>query len=133
MSDSSAGPPKTPSEWEVLANHLFIAERERQVVEEGYTSAHDEREGALNLLNAASYYLGVKGNASWPWNRQYYKPKGAVRNLVRAGALVMAAQSLPMDKSVADLADALLVDIRIRLILTFQEAHEVFAVFGWVS
>ena len=76
----------------------IIGERARQLTQEGYTPEHDDEhtEGQMALL-AAAYALSSRGEVrlveyveavlpdGWP-----IKPKGAIRDLVRAGALILA-------------------------------------------
>lgn len=78
---------------------LIAGERVRQVDVEGHTPEHDRFDpahGAANLVDAAvAYLLGDPGY--WPWEIFTYKPESpesdepAVKDLVRAGALVAAA------------------------------------------
>lgn len=79
-----------------------LAERRRQVEAEGWTPEHDDEHGEGELPAAAASYAidacGIAlGHASkdhppsvWPWDRQWWKPQGARRNLVKAGALILA-------------------------------------------
>lgn len=87
------------------AMSLIRAERERQVLEEGYTGHHDQVSGLENLvLAAATYEMEPKDRKehpeSWPWNYIHWKPTahegtlGRIRELVKAGALYMAAKSV---------------------------------------
>ena len=103
---------------------MIAAERQRQIDMEGYTTEHDAKDGAATLLLAAGCYLadwcqpGTVPSA-WPWARQYWKPKGAIRNLVRAGALAQASIDVapsPGAQSVYDQSVA-------RLALTLSEAR----------
>jgi hypothetical protein len=76
----------------------IVAERRRQVEAECYDSEHDDRHrhgelaraGAAYALNAASG--GLEGNppAFWPWGAGYWNPKDVRRDLIRAGALILA-------------------------------------------
>ncbi|MCZ4066459.1 hypothetical protein O1W71_02095 [Microbacterium sp. H37-C3] len=86
----------------------IAAERERQIVAEGYDAEHDAGR-AHGLIRAARSYayvarIGVvaaaRGNAyapdghpgEWPWAERYWKPTGdPIRDLVKAGALIAAA------------------------------------------
>jgi hypothetical protein len=69
------------------------AERNRQILVEGYTIGSDDEdtEGQLALA-AASYALHAAGRADipWPWSMKYWKPKDPRRDLIRAGALIVA-------------------------------------------
>lgn len=81
---------------------LIAAERERQVTEEGWTTAHDDCHDMCQLADAAlsylTYYTGPEAAAvsHWPWSLASYKPddgesmEAACRNLVKAGALIAA-------------------------------------------
>lgn len=83
----------------------IIAERARQVSVEGWTPEHDDchRGGALAL--AASCYARHAGLSDfqretivrqgitpphWPWALNWWKPKDRRRDLIRAGALIVA-------------------------------------------
>lgn len=78
-----------------------LAERRRQVEEEGFTHEHDDAEygdvedGENNdlAIAAASYAVGEK-LPSWPWARVWWTPRSIRENLVRAGALILAAIEL---------------------------------------
>lgn len=72
-----------------------IAERSRQIDEEGWDEAHDDRHRRGDLAAAGATYLLNAGTASetvpstWPW-ADFYKPKGVRRDLVRGCALGIA-------------------------------------------
>lgn len=92
-----------------------LTERLRQVSEEGWTAAHDDNHRDGSLAKAAACYAlcaGI-GTASasglethyefvaeyqrcevplppWPWEPKSWKPKNPRRDLVRAGALILA-------------------------------------------
>lgn len=92
----------------------IAAERQRQIEVEGWSPAHDDqhREGELSRAAAcyaahASAYQRVAAhvglaayrstepsqsadNFGWPWSSQWWKPKDPRRDLVRAGALIVA-------------------------------------------
>lgn len=88
------------------AEHDVLAERRRQVDEEGWTPEHDdrqEREG--QMAGAAACYAfgerlwtGVENGVGflreaatvWPWSNEWWKPSTRRRNLVKAGALILA-------------------------------------------
>lgn len=74
-----------------------LAERQRQISAEGWTPEHDDKftNGALSL--AAGTYalhgpLPTHGNVplTWPWDHDGWKPSTPRRNLVKAGALILA-------------------------------------------
>ena len=75
-----------------------LAERERQKSVEGWTPEHDDqhRKGALAAAGGcyalfADYYL-AEGHPPefWPWDAKWWKPSLARRNLIKAGALIIA-------------------------------------------
>lgn len=81
-----------------------LAERRRQVESEGWTPEHDDEHAVGDLERAAVtyalYHLGVPGVAAvqgleanylWPWSWSWLKPKDRRSNLVKAGALLLAA------------------------------------------
>jgi hypothetical protein len=75
-------------------------ERRRQIEVEGWTPEHDDEHSPRKgrgevgpLVEAAACYLfGSTGtlDLSWPWSRDWWKPKGRRRDLVRAAALIIA-------------------------------------------
>jgi hypothetical protein len=77
---------------------LIIAERVRQVTEEGWSLDHDDAHEEGELFRAAfQYHLSGMSwpeahdpGAHWPWDREWWKPKGPQPDLVRAGALAAA-------------------------------------------
>lgn len=77
---------------------LIVAERERQVTAEGYTPEHDTDHKPGELAQAGACYAMEHGPdeqvravpLDWPWDREWWKPKGIERDLVRAGALLAA-------------------------------------------
>lgn len=96
----------------------IAAERQRQVQSEGWTPEHDDAHGGGQMALAAACYamfasvsdrarkatalpatLTTAGKdipgwsawlAIWPWDRAWWKPKDRRRDLVRAGALIVA-------------------------------------------
>jgi hypothetical protein len=85
-----------------------IAERFRQIEQEGWSADHDDRdhgEGTLAQAGAA-YAIGqrfveahdvegrgeflVHGRMIWPWDVEWWKPAGLRRNYVKAAALIIA-------------------------------------------
>ena len=79
---------------------LIREERRRQQEVEGYDAMHDRHHTPQVLCRAAIGYalhedpskLVADAAANlWPWNKEYWKPKDQLRNLVRAGALIAAA------------------------------------------
>lgn len=86
-------------------------ERRRQVEAEGWTAAHDDAHRAGQLANAAACYAYFASlddacrelfsracerdrpivlRRCWPWPFDWWKPKDRRRDLVRAGALIVA-------------------------------------------
>lgn len=86
----------SPAEPQTQAARDVLAERRRQVEAEGWTAKHDNEhdEGEMGAA-AACYALAGVGqmvplNVAWPWARGWWKPKGGRRDLVEAGALILA-------------------------------------------
>lgn len=81
---------------------LIAAERQRQMGQEGWTQHHDDSHlpGDLALAGIAYALQAIGANPSarkgwhpapfWPWDHEWWKPKGTLRDLVRAGALIAA-------------------------------------------
>ncbi|HCU0191115.1 TPA: ead/Ea22-like family protein, partial [Citrobacter koseri] len=73
-----------------------IAERQRQKAVEGWTSEHDDKYGKSQLLWASSCYLlntiqpFNRIPMDWPWDSSWWKPTTPRRDLVKAGALILA-------------------------------------------
>ncbi len=94
-----------------------LAERQRQIHAEGFDEAHDEDEfhshGELAIAGACyavgpehvhvpeiitTPYFGFPNGVTkprpdeitWPWHRDWWKPKDRRQNLVRAAALIIA-------------------------------------------
>lgn len=74
-------------------------ERDRQVEVEGWTLEHDDSHSSGEMAHAAGCYLifGTDPRFTheppqrfWPWDAEWWKPRDERRNLVRAGALVVA-------------------------------------------
>lgn len=75
---------------------LIATERKRQIEVEGWTTAHDSQHTVQELSAAAAAYALAKGPDAempqgWPWGSKWWKPKDRERNLVRSGALYLAA------------------------------------------
>ena len=85
----------------------IAAERRRQVEEEGWSLEHDDEHDRGELAVAAACYAkhaadfrdalenGVTYRTKatppdWPWDRHWWKPENARRDLIRAGALIVA-------------------------------------------
>lgn len=74
-----------------------LAERRRQVEAEGWTSEHDDQHSNGEMARAASCYISNKERShlptvplKWPWSDAWWKPDGYRRNLIKAGALILA-------------------------------------------
>ena len=82
-----------------------LAERERQKAVEGWTPEHDDEHETGELATAARAYVAHATNYAghidagyrtqeppsyWPWARGWWKPKDRRRDLVKAGALILA-------------------------------------------
>jgi hypothetical protein len=82
--------PENPAARDVLA------ERQRQVSAEGWTPEHDDEHIDCSMSRAAACYaLDAAGYTThhlpfWPWEPGWWKPGGPRRNLVKAGALILA-------------------------------------------
>jgi hypothetical protein len=93
------------------------AERERQIDEENWTAEHDDKHEEFSLSMAGACYaaapialrceriipcgcreamcehepFGKKAwRGAWPWEDEWWKPKDCRRDLIRAGALIVA-------------------------------------------
>ena len=80
-----------------------LAERQRQVEVEGWSAAHDDGHSSGELALAAAAYAqfaaktdrqraaGSLNRANWwPWSPDWWKPSDRRRDLVKAGALILA-------------------------------------------
>lgn len=88
-----------------------LAERRRQVAVEGWTPEHDDLNGSYAMARAAACYAWAAGisdkmrevltdaeswtyftmfTALWPWEHRQWKPTTPRRDLVKAGALIIA-------------------------------------------
>ncbi|HED5621762.1 TPA: ead/Ea22-like family protein [Enterobacter cloacae] len=91
---------KRIAELGVLAfNHALldvISERQRQRSIEGWTSEHDDAYQNSELADAAACYAinahnqGFSTPEHWPWAPEWWKQSGPRRDLVKAGALILA-------------------------------------------
>lgn len=80
------------------------AERQRQITQEGFTAQHDDNHNEYEalIMAAATYEIDPKERqeipTSWPFDLEMWKPtagqgrKGRIRELVKAGALYLAAK-----------------------------------------
>lgn len=76
-----------------------IAERLRQIGDEGWTAEHDDEHGDGSMAIAAACYALPPGMRQmtemscpwgWPWSPEWWKPKDRRKDLVRAAALLLA-------------------------------------------
>lgn len=100
----------------------IYAERQRQIEKEGWTSEHDDGhvDGGMAVA-AACYALDAAQQITeehhtwsarysavalelWPWDAEWWKPKDARRDLVRAAALI-AAEIDKYDRQSAQVVD----------------------------
>ena len=74
----------------------IVVERVRQVVKEGWLPEHDDQHAGGELAAAASCYALNAGAyrrmppKAWPFDREWWKPGDERRDLVKAGALILA-------------------------------------------
>jgi hypothetical protein len=81
------------------------AERYRQITDEKWTPEHDDKHDFGEMATAAAMYalrpptrniiISPYSNETivdrlWPWSREWWKPKDRRRDLVKAGALIVA-------------------------------------------
>ncbi|WP_260871896.1 hypothetical protein [Escherichia coli] len=73
-----------------------IAERQRHQSAEGWTPEHDDQYSKSQLLWASSCYVLNAIHPfnripfDWPWTPEWWKPTNPRRDLVKAGALILA-------------------------------------------
>lgn len=95
---ANPGPePETPYS---RAAQDVLAERRRQVDAEEWTPEHDDEHDAGEMAMAAACYAGnaggyvwrhgTPGEEVWPWSLSWWKPTTPRRDLVKAGALILA-------------------------------------------
>lgn len=89
--------PPAPIEASPAARDV-LAERARQIHVEGCSLARDDRYVSGELSAAAAAYLSWTHGEydagtvpiNWPWDWVWFKPADPRRNLVKAGALILA-------------------------------------------
>jgi len=88
---SALGTPEAP---QTAAARDVLAERQRQVEQEGWTPAHDDAYVDGQLASAAVAYAQAYTPylvpSSWPWAVEWFKAGNDRRNMVKAGALILA-------------------------------------------
>lgn len=78
-----------------------LAERQRQISAEGWTQEHDDQHSSGQMALAAACYALVGSIdrspgafktplQNWPWQASWWKPTTPRRDLVKAGALIIA-------------------------------------------
>jgi hypothetical protein len=76
-----------------------LAERKRQVNAEGWTADHDDEHDSEEMAIAAACYAESAAGfhhpsagvpSIWPWTNRWWKPTAPRRDLVKAGALILA-------------------------------------------
>ena len=76
-----------------------LAERQRQIEVEGWTPEHDDAHSLGQMAGAALCYLAEDiphwarqqaHGCYWPWDAEWWEPGDHRRNLVKAGALILA-------------------------------------------
>lgn len=74
-----------------------LAERRRQVEVEGWTPEHDNVQVSGEIALAAGCYAIAAGGYAkgkvppmWPWDLKWWKPSYGRRDLIKAGALILA-------------------------------------------
>jgi len=86
--------PGTPEAPQTAAARDVLAERQRQVEQEGWTPAHDDAYVDGQLASAAVAYAQAYTPylvpSSWPWAVEWFKAGNDRRNMVKAGALILA-------------------------------------------
>jgi hypothetical protein len=77
---------------------MIAAERERQQAYHEWTTEHDDRHDTSELARAAACYClppgyddaGMWRTRLWPWEKGAFHSGDRVRELVKAGALIVA-------------------------------------------
>lgn len=78
-----------------------LAERQRQIMQEGWEPSHDDEHGGGELALAAASYAHIASvpvesrnpagiPPMWPWSPEWWKPTTPRRDLVKAAALILA-------------------------------------------
>ncbi|HGL4483168.1 TPA: hypothetical protein ACKE6T_004383 [Klebsiella oxytoca] len=73
-----------------------LAERQRQITAEGWTPEHDDKYQHCEMAVAAACYIMADDDPRadvpelWPWPSEWWKPTDVRRDLVKAGALILA-------------------------------------------
>lgn len=76
--------------------HAVLAERHRQVAQEGWSHDHDDKHAPTELARAGACYLLHAGSkrpdppSEWRWDERWWKPTDYRRDMVRGCALAIA-------------------------------------------
>lgn len=98
---------KAKREVQTKAAADVLEERQRQIEKEGWTAQHDDEHYLGDIALAAGSYAVNAGAAlhfnggdtslvsdsppyTWPWDSDWWKPSNSRRDLVKAGALILA-------------------------------------------
>lgn len=81
--------PKAAGVLLTKAEEDILKERSRQVMQEGWDAAHDDEHSNDEIAMAAACYA-LNDTANWPWSMGWWKPTDRRRDLVKAGALIIA-------------------------------------------
>ena len=88
---------KAPASVPSDAARDVLVERQRQISGEGWSTGHDDEHTESEMALAAACYAcaaaGYRRSAMppmWPWSEAWWKPANGRRDLVRAGALILA-------------------------------------------
>lgn len=76
----------------------ILSERQRQIASEGWTPESDDNYLSGELANAAACYAMTDpvmdpdrpAPVDWPWTASWWKPSDRRRDLIKAGALILA-------------------------------------------
>lgn len=92
----AGGIPELESRTVTAAASDVLAERQRQVTAEGWTAERDDGYQNSELADAAACYAihahnqGFSTPDHWPWSQDWWKQTSPRRDLVKAGALILA-------------------------------------------
>lgn len=77
-----------------------LTERQRQISTEGWTPEHDDEHSQGEMAEAAACYAAsanvpailkrLQAPGFWPWAAKWWKPSDTRRDLIKAGALILA-------------------------------------------
>lgn len=104
--------PETVSALSAAARDV-LAERRRQIEAEGWSPEHDDEHSENEMaLAAACYAMSAGGYAKgkvppvWPLMKEWWKPSTPRRDLVKAGALILA-EIERLDRAGSEIAAAI--------------------------